>query len=102
MKHLHILKRVGLKKSKDLFMCADPECNWTRRKEFLVGKKFKCPLCGNPYLVSADMLRRKLPHCQDCTADVVPAKKVDLIIKDLVQIQPFGEIVNASSLTTKT
>ena len=66
MIHIHTLRRVG--KKKDLFMCADSVCTWTRRKEFLIGKKFLCPLCGKEYLASAESLRRKLPHCTDCTA----------------------------------
>lgn len=76
MKHLHTLRRVNSKTSKDLFMCADPECNWTRKKEFLIGKKFRCPLCGGEYIADADILRRKLPHCKDCTSTKVDTGKL--------------------------
>jgi hypothetical protein len=64
-KHYHILRKIN--KAEGFFMCADPECMWTRKREFLIGKKFKCPLCGELYLATLDMLRRKFPHCNDCT-----------------------------------
>lgn len=95
MKHLHILRRVNLKNSKELFMCADPECTWSRRKEFLLGKKFTCPFCGNPYLVDQDMLRRKFPHCKDCTAQkevILQDPLMSKITENLVQIMPMSEV----------
>lgn len=67
MKHLHTLLRVKHKSRKDLFMCADPLCMWTRRKEFLLGKKFICPYCGNEYLAKVETFRLKVPHCANCT-----------------------------------
>jgi len=81
MSHIHTLRRVS--KKKDLFMCADSICTWTRRKEFLIGKKFLCPLCGKEYLVNSEMLRRKLPHCLDCTVtNVFKSWKVNIPQKE--------------------
>lgn len=65
--HLHILTRVKLKGNRNMFMCSDPTCTWTRRKEFLLGKKFKCPYCSNEYLTTRELLNLRTPHCPDCT-----------------------------------
>jgi len=89
MKHLHILKRVA--RNKNLFMCADPECNWTRRKEFLLGKKFLCPLCRSEYIADAEMLRRKLPHCSDCT-QTNKNTKIDRLINPVIKSLPEVEL----------
>lgn len=91
MSHIHTLRRVG--KKKELFMCADPTCTWTRRKEFLIGKKFICPLCGKEYLTDAEALRRKLPHCKDCTAS--KAASLQLALPNLTETQ------DATSITTE-
>lgn len=88
MSHIHTLKRVKLKNSKDIFMCSDPLCSWTRRREYLVGKKFLCPYCGNEYIATSDSLRRKVPHCVDCTVT-----KVTVTLPKLAQA-----IVNLSPL----
>jgi hypothetical protein len=104
MKHLHILKRVKLKVTRDVFMCADPECTWSRRKEFLVGKKFRCPFCNGEYIATLDSLKLKLPHCRDCTArkqvtlfDPLVSKVVDGIVESL----PLSEVTNATSKSTE-
>jgi ribosomal protein S27AE len=99
MKHLHILKRVS--KSKDLFMCADPECNWTRNRKYLTGKKFICPFCGNPYLVDAKSLRLSTPHCSNCTDSprvIIVDPLVSKLVDGLVQIMPLSEVKDETNL----
>jgi transcription elongation factor Elf1 len=92
MKHYHILKRVrGLK---DVFMCADSECSWTRRREYLTGKKFQCPYCSGFYIVTPDQLRRKTPHCRDCGGSprvLITNPLVQKMVDGLTRIMPEVE-----------
>jgi len=95
MKHFHILKRVRLKSTKEIFMCADPECNWTRRKEYLIGKKFQCPYCINQYIATPEMLRLRTPHCNSCTGEKVTTIQDPLvaqILEKAIQVVPMSEL----------
>jgi hypothetical protein len=80
VEHYHTLERVK-DKSKKLFRCLDPECFYANHRDFLIGKKFMCPFCGDIYILTMDMARRKLPHCRKCTRPVSESfnKKFDTI-----------------------
>lgn len=95
MKHFHILRRVKLRDTKDVFMCADPECNWSRRKEFLLHKRFKCPYCGELYLTTTESLRLRIPHCHNCTAKkgiILTDPLVSKIVDDVIKTLPVSEV----------
>ena len=93
MKHYHILKRIH--KSLTTFMCANPECNWTRCKEFLIGKRFLCPYCSKPYIATISLLRLKTPHCPNCTKSprvIISDPFVSRMVDGLVNIIPLSEV----------
>lgn len=75
-------------------MCADAECSWTRKKEFLIGKKFKCPFCGEEYIASYEALRRKIPHCPDCTQVKITThhSNVTNLLDNVIKVLPEVEL----------
>ena len=48
-------------------MCADPQCSFKQARDFLVGKEFECPYCGNHYIADYAILTLAIPHCPSCT-----------------------------------
>ena len=63
--HVHMYQAVGNKR--DQFMCVDPDCSHTQRKDLLIGKRAKCgAICGNEFILDSYALSRKTPRCYLC------------------------------------
>lgn len=64
---IHQYKRVKGKNSV-MYRCVLPGCSHYVRDIFIVGRIAKCPYCGENFLVTNELARRKTLHCEDCTS----------------------------------
>ena len=78
LNHTHILRRVKHKVRKDIYMCTNPECSFTRNREFLIGKLAQCPYCYKTYILDRIQLNNKEPHCKECKRSTIRSIKRDL------------------------
>jgi len=53
--------------SKIYFRCTDPDCTAIYDKEFLVGKRARCPLCGEAFILTKADLKLLKPRCLGCS-----------------------------------
>lgn len=90
LKHLHTYQKVYNYKekrfSKTRMRCLDPDCSHTHSREFLVGKRARCPTCLEPFILDSQILRIRTPHCEDCTRKYKKSKRaiVDAVIGEEV------------------
>lgn len=82
-KHYHTYKRV--KGSKEQFMCMDPDCNHTNVRKYMVGKRARCYVCGELYIIRKRVLQLATPHCDNCTK----SKKQTQAVEDDAAIDSF-------------
>ena len=79
--HLHTYKRVHLGAAKTpVYRCIEAGCGHYIDPELLMGRKARCPICKEEYiLVYRDKLRRT-PHCSSCRmrSDAMAVKNNEL------------------------
>ncbi len=92
LNHIHTLRRVKHKTRKDIFMCTNPECSFTRNREFLVGKHGVCPYCHTTFILDRVQLNNKEPHCGNCKKGNarLNIKEEKKFIKDLLSDKGLG------------
>lgn len=67
-KHIHSYVRVKHKDRNDLYKCSDPDCSHRTQKEYIRGKRAKCPYCNELFIVTTKQTNeQKTLHCDDCT-----------------------------------
>ncbi len=100
LKHIHTLERVSHKTRKDLFKCKHPECSFYNNVAYLLGKKVRCPFCGEDYIFNHDAARRKLPRCENCIIPSSGPKKPSLVPTE-TQVAPKVNIAEAAKKLTE-
>lgn len=76
MKHIHQYVRVKLTNS-TVYRCMKIGCSHYIRPQFLINKIAECPFCGNDYVVTRELAKRKVLRCNECI--VHKDKKVDSV-----------------------
>jgi len=62
--HIHIYVR----RSPNVYACADPDCTHWTYKRFLKGKRSVCATCHrNEIILTTQHLRRAKPQCMQCS-----------------------------------
>lgn len=86
---IHQYVRVKGKNSV-MYRCVLPGCSHYVRDIFIVGRIAKCPYCGESFMVTKDLARRKIIHCESCTTSkkdnsIKPEEVTDFLeeIKDV-------------------
>ena len=51
----------------DNWTCASPDCNTIRPPEQVIGKLSRCTLCGIPFTLTREDMRRARPRCLECS-----------------------------------
>ena len=69
MEKEHIHSYIRVRGKKELYMCSDPECKYYANRSLIEGKRAKCPLCGEPFILTRVQLKNKLPRCANCKRD---------------------------------
>lgn len=63
-KHLHTYRRI--KERPDYYACIHPDCTHYINKMFLHNKRARCYYCGEPFIISSDILRYSKLRCSEC------------------------------------
>ena len=71
MKHIHRYQRANIAKAQgkkyEVYRCSLPDCNHYLVPELVAGKKSICWRCGDPFVITTNLLRLAKPHCKNCT-----------------------------------
>ena len=54
-------------KNSVMYRCMLPGCSHYVRDIFIVGRIAKCPYCGEDFVITSELARRKRVHCENCT-----------------------------------
>jgi hypothetical protein len=63
---IHQYMRVQLKNSV-VYRCMLPGCSHYKRAAFIVNSIAKCWYCGNDFMITRELAKRKRVHCDSCT-----------------------------------
>lgn len=72
-KHIHTYARI--RKRPLYFRCTHPDCSHYNHKDLLIGKRARCPICGESFILTWRELRLSKPHCPTCTKGSKETKK---------------------------
>ena len=80
-KHLHIYVRSST--NRNIYRCTHPDCSHYHQKAFLLGKRASCYFCHDPFILSKEQLRNKIPRCDFCKKGS-KLKKVESNLEELI------------------
>jgi hypothetical protein len=87
--HVHTFRlqaglRAAIPLRDKIYHCTDPDCWFYSKAINLIGKRAVCPLCKTEFIMTAKVLRLRLPHCDMCT-EGKKAEEVRAEVKSLEQ-----------------
>lgn len=83
---IHQYMRIKGKNSV-MYRCMLPGCSHYIMGQFIVNKIALCPYCGENFLVTYDLARRKRVHCADCMKSKKDKIKVEEVTNFLDELK---------------
>lgn len=85
MKHPHTYERI--KGTKDRYRCIHPDCSHWIFKHMMRGKRATC-VCGNTFILTADSLLLKNPHCENCHRNAPAKRQREDVLEQMFAAEP--------------
>lgn len=111
-KHIHKLKRITYKNGSKAFFCTLPDCFFKIGTQFALGKQSLCNRCGKPFIMNAYIIRKALPHCEDChihradrrknanhVVESVPIESTESIAERMARLSQFQSVIEEENET---
>ena len=91
LKHkIHQYVKIKLT-SATVYRCVLAGCSHYIRPEFILNKVGVCPYCGNEFLITRELARRKIVHCSSCTISKHKKVKPETTVSFLDEINELKE-----------